>query len=76
MSRFRAVTAEDKKFEALHDANTLIDAKAVQKDPARLNAAINHAKTEVEDARNRATAANQVAKMKAKAVSKSKSKKK
>lgn len=66
----------DKEFRAEADAHTLIESKAIQADKPRLNAAIKRAKGMVDDAKKRAAAANSVAKMKAKAVSKSKAKRK
>lgn len=66
----------EKDFQAENDAHTLIESKAINADKKRFNAAIGKAKGMADDAKERANAANSVAKMKAKAISKSKSKRK
>ena len=71
----RPIPQTDAEFEARLNANTLIEARKIEADPKKRNAAIAQAKLIKEDEQARARAASAVANMKTKAISKSRSRK-
>jgi len=58
------MTAQDKKWQAESDADTLAQADVIRKTPVRLKAAVKEAKTMADDAKERATAMSKIAKIK------------
>lgn len=59
-----AITAEEKRWRAEGDAHTLAEAKAIEKDPARKQAAITAAKKMAKEQVERAQAMQRVANQK------------
>ena len=60
----RKLTAEDKRWQAEADAQTLAEADVIRKTKGRLTAAIKQAKVMAVDAKQQATAMGKVAKIK------------
>jgi len=59
-----SVAAQDKKWQAESDARALAEADVIRKTPVRLKAAVKEAKIMAADAKKKATAMGNIAKIK------------